>query len=243
MIDAVRKAEAHFPPPPPGVDMRLPGANRFTPEAVQPYNNEKDQGGWAEYARFEYYHGSGNPDWPEAVMEAELTAVQGEVEKLYADTDSVEEIIASNRSPPSVVLAKGLTQVTMGAPHTIYNGGLCRATVRYFDAQRRRPGLPPGVAALVDQLAHDCVGLQLVNTSAEDSAELIVQAGAFGEHAFTTLASSGGAEAALPGAPKHFAVTLPPSSRLDCVAGLRRFANDPSYAFPWHSRGIPVPFQ
>ena len=51
--------------------MRLPGANRFTPEAVQAYNNEKDQGGWAEYARFEYYSGSGNPDWPEAVMEAE----------------------------------------------------------------------------------------------------------------------------------------------------------------------------
>ena len=119
MIDAVRKAEAHFPPPPPGVDMRLPGANRFTPEAVQPYNNEKDQGGWAEYARFEYYHGSGNPDWPEAVMEAELTAVQGEVEKLYSDNDPVEDIIASNRSPPSVVLAKGLTQVTMGAPHTV----------------------------------------------------------------------------------------------------------------------------
>ena len=53
MIDAVRKAEAHFPPPPPGVDMRLPGANRFTPEAVQPYNNEKDQGGWAETACIE----------------------------------------------------------------------------------------------------------------------------------------------------------------------------------------------
>ena len=55
--------------------------------------------------------------------------------------------------------------------------------------------------------------------------------------------AAGGAEAALPGAPKHFAVALPPCSRLDCVAGLRRFANDPSYAFPWHSRGIPVPFQ
>ena len=44
---AVRLAEAQFPPPAEGVDMRLPGVNRFTAEAVQPLPHEKDQGGWA----------------------------------------------------------------------------------------------------------------------------------------------------------------------------------------------------
>lgn len=43
----------------------------------------------------------------------------------------------------------------MGSPHTVYNGGLCRATARYFDARAKRPGLPPGCAALVDSLARD----------------------------------------------------------------------------------------
>ena len=39
---------------------------------------------------------------------------------------------------------------------------------------------------------------------------------------------------------KHFSVSLPPmtSVRLDC--GLKRFANDPSHAFPWHGDRVPI---
>ena len=41
----------------------------------------------------------------------------------------------------------GLTQVTMGAPRSLYNGGLLRATVRYFDVT---PSLAlPGLASKV----------------------------------------------------------------------------------------------
>lgn len=72
--------------------------------------------------------------------------------------------------------------------------------------------------------------------------ELVVQAGAFGEHAFTSLASGGGVAQPIPGS-KYFTALLPPRSTLRCTAGLRRFVNDPSYAFPWHGRTIPVPFQ
>lgn len=78
--------------------------------------------------------------------------------------------------------------------------------MRCFDARLRRPGPPSGVAALVDSLAHDRVGIQLHNLSEIDPAELIVQAGAFGEHSFTTLASGDGAAQVLPGEPKWFAV-------------------------------------
>ena len=95
------------------------------------------------------------------------------------------------------------------------------------------------MAALVDSLSHDEVGLQLLNLSDNVSAELIVQAGAFAEHSFLSLNGQ-----ALPGEPKHFSVRLPPNGRLRCVAGLRRCVNDPTYAFPWHRGGvIPVPFQ
>ena len=62
-------------------------------------------------------------------VDSRYSAVCGEIEKLMADDRTVQEIIRANASPPNVVLAKGLTQVTMGCPHTIYNGGLCRATV------------------------------------------------------------------------------------------------------------------
>lgn len=40
----------------------------------------------------------------------------------------------------------------MGSPQTVYNGGLLRATVRHYDPDRQRPGLPPDVAVLVDEL-------------------------------------------------------------------------------------------
>ena len=56
-----------------------------------------------------------------------------------------------------------------------------------FDADRLRPGLPLDVAALVDELGPDVVGIQLVNTSRHETRRLIVQAGAFGEHRFTQL--------------------------------------------------------
>ena len=42
---------------------------------------------------------------------------------------------------------------------------------------------------------------------------------------------------------KHLTVELPPSTAIRISAGMQRFANDPSYAFPWHGDGIPVPFQ
>ena len=72
----------------------------------------------------------------------------------------------------------------MGAPQSIYTGGLLRATVRYFDTDRTRPGLPPDVAALVDKLGADSAGIQLVNLNPGETRNLIVQAGAFAEHEF-----------------------------------------------------------
>jgi len=42
---------------------------------------------------------------------------------------------------------------------------------------------------------------------------------------------------------KHFEVVLPPSTAIRISAGMKRFVNRPSYAFPWHGDTIPVPFQ
>ena len=42
---------------------------------------------------------------------------------------------------------------------------------------------------------------------------------------------------------RYFVVELPPSTAIRLDMGMRRFANDPSYAFPWHGDEIPAPFQ
>ena len=211
---------------------------------IGPALGEKNWG-TTEFARFQYYDGR-NPHWPEKILRAEYQKAQETYQEMRDDERTHLEIIATNRIPSQPVLTKGLTQVTMGAPQSIYNGGLLRATVRYFDRVRARPGLPPEVAALVDELGPATVGIQLVNTSCSESRHLVVQAGAFGEHRFTDVEygeESGDGRSVRPVEGTYFAVELPPSTAIRLKAGLDRFANPPSYAFPWHGDAIPVPFQ
>jgi hypothetical protein len=202
-------------------------------------------GGQNEFARFQYYDGK-NPDWPEKILSAEYQRALEVYEEIRLDERTKDEMIRTNKFPHQPVVTKGLTQVTMGAPQTIYCGGLLRATVRYFDQDRTRPGLPPDVAALVDELGPDRVGLQLVNTHRSETRNLIVQAGAFGEHQFTQIRyheEGRGADTVIPIDAKYFAVGLPPSTSIRVEAGLNRFVNTPSYAFPWHGDKVPVPFE
>ena len=63
--------------------------------------------------------------------------------KPSASTDrSIEERIEQNIVPPNPVATKALTHLTMGSPQSVYNGGLLRAQVRYFDEQRQTPRTP-----------------------------------------------------------------------------------------------------
>jgi hypothetical protein len=39
---------------------------------------------------------------------------------------------------------------------------------------------------------------------------------------------------------KFFAVRLPPGTGLTLDMGMKRFVNQPTYAFPWHGDTIPV---
>ena len=218
-----------------------------------------DRGGArTEYARFQYYDGK-NPNWPVHALAADYAQVADFIEAMERDSRTVQEIIDDNNWPPNPVIVKALVQTTMGTPATLYNGGILRATVRYFDAEERRPGLPPNVAALVDDLSSDRVGVQLVNTSHSETATVIVQSGAYGEHAFTdvnfdetTLSYDGinpGLRTRAQKTPssnstavngKHLAVTLPPMTTVRLDGGLRRFVNAPSYAFPWHGEKPPI---
>ena len=219
--------------------------------------------GDAEYGRFQYYDGR-NEDWPIKIQDAELNFVLTMIEAMRQDLRSVEEIIFDNHWPPrhseypsrrdygceeaNPLVMKGLTQVTTGAPQNIYNGGLQRGSVRYFDLDRARPGLPLDVAALIDKLEADVIGIQLVNTSTKKVRRLVVQSGVFGEHNFTNLkivdARSDVSildplawlqdhrtvfEKVVSVNGKHFVVELPPSTSIRIEAGVDRFANQPSY--------------
>ena len=83
------------------------------------------------------------------------------------------------------VTTEALIQLTLGAPQLIYNGGLLMSRLRYFDFNRRRPGLPKDTAALVETLEANRTVVRLVNLSPFETRDMVVQGGAFGEHRFS----------------------------------------------------------
>ena len=178
---------------------------------------------------FFHYHNGNFPDWPEQLMELELALADEALERVKAENRTPEQMISDNSGIPNPAKTESLTQMMCGAPGTVYNGGLLRATVRYFDSKAGRAGLPPDVSALVDKLGSDRVGFQLVNLNRNEERCVIVQAGAFGEHQFTS-ATSNGSTVALDS--KHFEITLPAGASIQVECGLNRFANRPSYEMP-----------
>ncbi|MBM3934948.1 MAG: hypothetical protein FJ319_11735 [SAR202 cluster bacterium] len=210
---------------------------------VEEYGGDSRADYESEYARFQYYDGK-NPDWPTKILSLEYELALGVIEKIKADDRSVPEIIKANEEPPNPVYCKSLVQLTTGSPHSVYHGGLLPANVRYFDMDRVRPGLPPDVAAFVDTWAPDRVGIQLVNTGRSATRRLIVQAGGFGQHQFTGVTyRDGDSERNVTFDGRYFSVELPPSTSIRVEAGMRRFVNAPSYAFPWHGGSVPAPFR
>ena len=132
------------------------------------------------------------------------------------------------------VHTEALVQLTCGGPQIIYHGGLLHVRLRFFDVRARRPGLPPHTAALVSALDADSTTLHLVNLSPLHRQDLVLQAGAFGEHSFTEVVEEG-----VPGAQpravegKWLRLDLAPGCAATLRLGMRRYCRSPSYDQPW----------
>ena len=211
-----------------------------------------------------------NPDYPEKILSSSLGIVAWRWDQVrrkvllleydprgaqaagpeQADLEKAHEHHWQTVNP---VTTEALVQLTLGAPQIMYNGGLLHARVRYFDPAKRRPGLPRDVAALVRKVTAGETVVELVNLSPFEAREVIVQAGAFGEHGFTTVRFKRRVDREPP-QPDHFTrpapqlidqtetvegrfvgVRLEPGAGITLNLGTRRFANKPSYAFPWQA--------
>jgi hypothetical protein len=137
---------------------------------------------------------------------------------------------------------EALVQLTLGAPQTLYHGGLLHAPLRYFDPQKRRSGLPADVAALMTAVQRESLALEFVNLDPLEPRGVLLQAGAFGEHQFTRCRTASLANADREEAPwteinaPYFQVRLEPAGAARLEIGLRRYANRPGYGRPWDGR-------
>ena len=108
--------------------------------------------------------------------------------------------------------------------------------LRYFDPVARRAGIPPDVASLVTGMTDDSVSVTLVNVNQLEARDLVVQTGAYGEHQGTTV-HVGDEVKELD--QRFFHLRLAPGAGADLVIQMRRYANRPTLAFPWHGDRVP----
>lgn len=196
------------------------------------------KGGQYHPAAWFAYNEGENPNYPEQVLEAHYREVCRRMELLRNDDGDPNEWDVHHWQEINPVVCEGLAQLTMGSPGAIYHGGLLHSRIRYFDPERRRPGLPEHVAALVEKVTPDDVVVTLVNLDPVEGHDVLLQAGAFGEHEFAevqTIDEQSVGQAIHSVNSKHFQVRLGPAAQARLCAGMKRFVNPPTYSFPWSS--------
>jgi hypothetical protein len=185
-----------------------------------------------------------NPDYPETALRTALAVVAER--RALIESDQTDP---RSGPPPSdihhwqnvnPVVTEALTQLCCGGPQMLYNGGFLQGRVRYYDASARRPGLPEGVAALVESVDPRGTRLALVNLDPASSRRVVIQAGIFGEHNVEAISSCPLAARSASTRPvrddavgPYVEVNLGPGAgaRIELKLALR--GGTPSYRGPW----------
>jgi hypothetical protein len=188
--------------------------------------DDKNEGPWVAFLN------GLDPDFPVQALRANYGESLRRLSLIRADRTDPEKMDVHHWQDRNPVVLEALVQLMLGGPNHIYHGGLLHARLRYFDPQRKRSGVPPDVAALVDRITPDEVGVQLVNLHPSQARSVIIQAGSFGEHAFTRVRYR---ELEAPVDSRHLNIRLRPGSVTRLTIGMRRWVNAPTYAFPWNS--------
>jgi hypothetical protein len=180
------------------------------------------------------YLTSGDAAYPLTALQRGLADIQRAAARLRADTSTMDFPPHHTRgSGVNPVATEALMNLTLGAndPNGSGHGPLpLHAQVRHFDPERRRAGLAQDVAALVEKITPESVVLTLVNTNPLQPRTAIVQAGGYGEHHATAVKV--GDRTFSVDAP-YFTVRLAPGTGDTLTITLRRYANQPTLAFPW----------
>lgn len=165
------------------------------------------------------------PDYPVRALTRDLGFVQEKMHHILNEHGDPETWVDSKWSDAQPLATDALLQLTVGSVPIDVRGEMLHCSLRYFDADRKRAGLPEGVAALITRIERDAVDVELVNTNLFEARRMIVQGGAYGEHQILK-AGAVGVNAA------WFEVRLEPGAGAKLTVSMKRYANRPSYAWP-----------
>ncbi len=171
-----------------------------------------------------------NPDHPVQALQAALDEVRQKIALMQADTTTPDTRLSDDMNHINPATTEAMTQLMLGGIPTGRSGCPLHCRLRYFDPARRRAGLPEDVAALVEKMSDDEVVVSLVNLSPLHRRTVIVQGGAYAEHQLESVTVH--AETTAVDRP-HVAVQLAPGCGSRLTIKTRRYANRPTFAFPW----------
>jgi hypothetical protein len=172
-----------------------------------------------------------NAGFPEQALRGDLARIGKAVQEIRSDTTTPDTRLADDpltSNPASVV---SLIELALGGLHPGRSGSALFCRLRYFDPDGKRAGFPEGVAALIDEMTGDRVSVTLVNVNQLEKRRVIVQAGGYAEHRFTSV-TLGGKTQALDS--PQLAVELSPGAGARLSFTIKRFVNAPTLAFPWN---------
>ncbi|GAA5189965.1 hypothetical protein GCM10023322_43930 [Rugosimonospora acidiphila] len=172
---------------------------------------------WLAYLRGD------NPTFPEQMLRQALAQVGRRMALIEVDDADPAGVHFHHWQWHNPVVTEALLQLATGTPQVLYNGGLLPTRLAYFDADRRRPGLPPDVAALVDGAAAvddaaavdgaapvgggepERIGVRLVNLSPTRTRRVVVQAGSMGGDTIDAVSLDVTADGRYPGDMREYA--------------------------------------
>jgi hypothetical protein len=171
-----------------------------------------------------------NAGYPETALQRELDSIPRKLQLIRADQTKPDKRLADNMLDYNPAATDALVRLMFGALVPGRDGGLLNARLRYFDPARRRAGVPEDVAALISELGDRRTVVTLVNLNTTQPRTVIVQAGGYGEHQFESVEWNGKTERLNA---RHAAVQLAPGAGATLAFAMRRYANQPTVAFPW----------
>lgn len=179
--------------------------------------------GWIDFLEDE------NPGYPEASLRKQLEMIRSRMENMRHDPTTPDTRLADwslNYDPADV---NELVRLMLGGNLTGRIWTL-HTRVRFFDPERRRAGLPPDVASLVTKMEEGLTHLTLVNINQLEPRDVVIQTGAYGEHECLWVIAENKKH---PVNSRHFTVRLDPGAGAALTISVKRYANQPTLAFPW----------
>jgi hypothetical protein len=172
-----------------------------------------------------------NTNFPEQALRGDLARIGKQIKEIRADTTTPDTRLADDPMSFNPASVESLIQLALGGLHPGRGASALFCRLRYFDPALSRAGLPNDVAALIDEMTADQVSVTLINVNQLESRRVIVQAGGYAEHRFTSVKLG---DKSLPLDSPQLTIELAPGSGARLTLGMKRYVNKPTMAFPWN---------